>query len=348
MPGQIPASYSNVQESAEQLRLSASAYRRALELAGLNPARDDWLQHIDRFLLSAGAILIVAGITAFFAWNWPELGHISKFAIIQAGILVAVLGAWRLGLDSPGGRVALAAAAFLVGTLLAVFGQVYQTGADPYGLFLAWAALILPWAVIGRQAGIWLLWQVLLNLTVIMYYTQVLNPPDGWWQLAQLLGPLVWLGPTVTDSTRAASLFVLNITSLAVWEFGARRRTSWMQGTLFPRLIALAALVIVLIPTVIIILAAGLDGKTGLSAISPVLLFIAVAAALYYYRHRRQDLFILTCSLFAVIMVVTSLFIHAMPGDGGSLLILAVLVIVQVAAAAWWLRRVAQGWEKPA
>ena len=348
MPRKIPASYSHLQDSAEQLHLSADAYRRALELAGLKPTRGDWRQHIDRFLLSAGVILIVAGITAFFAWNWPELGHISKFAIIQAGILVAVLGAWRLGLDSPGGRVALAAAAFLVGTLLAVFGQVYQTGADPYGLFLAWAALILPWAVIGRQAGIWLLWLVLLNLTVIMYYTQVLHPPEGWWQLAQLLGPLVWLGTTVTDSTLAAYLFVLNIASLAVWEFRARRGTPWMQGTLFPRLVALTALVIVLIPTVIIILAAGLDEKTGLSVISPVLLLIAVAAALYYYRHRRQDLFILTCSLFAVIMVVTSLFINAMPGDGGSLLILAMLVIVQVAAAAWWLRLVALGWEKPA
>ena len=295
MPRQIRASYSHLQDSAEQLHLSADAYRRALELAGLNPARDDWLQHIDRFLLSAGAILIIAGVTAFFAWNWPELGHFSKFAIIQAGILVAVLGAWCLGLDSPGGRIALAAAAFLVGTLLAVFGQVYQTGADPYGLFLAWAALILPWAVIGRQAGIWLLWLLLLNLTAIMYYTQVLNPPEGWWQLAQLLGPLVWLGTTVTDSTLAAYLFVLNIASLVVWEIGARRGTPWMQGTLFPRLVALTALLIVLIPTVIIILAAGLDEKTGLSVISPVLLLIAVAAALYYYRHRRQDLFILTC-----------------------------------------------------
>ena len=182
MPTRSLASYSNVQESAEQLRLSAAAYRRAIELARLTPARGDWLQYIDRFLLSAGAILIVAGIAAFFAWNWSELGHISKFAVIQTAILIAVLGAWRLGLDSPGGKACLAAAAFLVGTLLAVFGQVYQTGADPYGLFLAWATLILPWAIIGRQAGVWLLWQALLNLTVIMYYTQVLNPPDGWWQ----------------------------------------------------------------------------------------------------------------------------------------------------------------------
>lgn len=346
MRRQTLASYSNVQESAEQLRLSAAAYRRAIELARLTPARDDWLQHIDRFLLSAGAILIVAGIAAFFAWNWSELGHISKFAIIQTGIVVAVLAAGRLGLDSPGGKAGLTAAAFLVGTLLAVFGQVYQTGADPYGLFLAWAALILPWAIIGRQTGVWLLWQILLNLTVIMYYTQVLHPPDGWWQLAQLLGPLVWLGTTVTDSTLAAYLFVLNAVSLAVWEFGARRGTAWMQGTLFPRLVALAALAIVLIPTVIIILAAGFDERTGLGVISPALLIFSVAAALYYYHVQRHDLFILTCCLFAAIMVITSLFINAMPGGGGSLLILAVLVIVQVAAAAWWLRQVAQGWER--
>ena len=51
------------------------------------------------------------------------------------------------GLDAVAGRISLFATAFLSGILLAVFGQVYQTGADPYGLFLAWALLILPWAV---------------------------------------------------------------------------------------------------------------------------------------------------------------------------------------------------------
>ena len=224
MHQETTASYANVHEMARQLKLNAAAYRRAIEIARLAPDRADWLRHIDRFLIAIGALLIVAGIASFFAWNWSDLNYLVKFALIEGGIVAAVVLAWRFGLDSNAGRISLFAAAFLTGTLLAVFGQVYQTGADPYGLFLAWAVLILPWAIIGRQAGIWMLLQILLNLTVIMYYTQVLNPPDGWWQLSQLLGPLVWLGTTVMDSTLASYLFALNAVALVIWEFGTAPR----------------------------------------------------------------------------------------------------------------------------
>jgi hypothetical protein len=178
-----------------------------------------------------------------------------------------------------------------------------------------------------------------------MYYTQVLHPPDGWWELTRLLGPLVWLGSTVTDSTLASYLFALNVAALAIWEFGAARGVAWMQGSLFQRLIAFAAFSTVLIPTLIIIVAGSLEEKTGLSLISPVLLLVATVASLYYYRQRRQDLFILTCSLLGVIMVITSFFVRHMVEDSGGLLVLAILLIAQVAGAAWWLRQVSRRWE---
>ena len=346
MPGETPAAYSNVQEMAEQLKLSAVAYRRAVDIAGLSPDRARWLRYIDRFLSAVGAALIVAGIAAFFAWNWADLHHLAKFALIQGGIIAAVIIAWRLGLNSTTGGISLFAAAFLTGTLLAVFGQVYQTGADPYGLFLTWALLILPWAIIARQAGIWLLLQLLLNLTVIMYYTQVLHPPEGWWQLAQLLGPLVWLGMTVMDSVLASYLFVLNVAALAIWEFGAQRGIAWMQGRVYPRLTAVAALSTVLLPTLVMIVVAGFAEKTELSVVSPILLAAATGTCIYYYQRQRHDLFILTCSLLGAIMVVTSFSIRYLFVDTGSLLVLAVLVIAQVAGAAWWLRQVARRWEQ--
>ena len=83
------------------------------------------------------ALVSVAGITAFFAWNWADLGYMVKFALIQSGVAGTALLAWRLGIDSIGGSASLFSSAFLVGVLFAVFGQVYQTGADPYGLFIA-------------------------------------------------------------------------------------------------------------------------------------------------------------------------------------------------------------------
>ena len=120
------------------------------------------------------------------------------------GIVAGVaLSAWR-GLDSGPGRIALLAAGFLVGVLLAVYGQVYQTGADPYGLFVTWGLLIVGWALIGRQAGLWMLTLVLANLSVILYWTQVLYPQRLG---ADFLGPLVGLTGTFTDPRLADLVF---------------------------------------------------------------------------------------------------------------------------------------------
>ncbi len=339
------ASHANIHELAIALRLDETAYRRALEIAGLSPDSNDWRRYIDHFLTAIGALLIVAGVTAFFAWNWADLSHLSKFALIQFGIAANVVLAWRLGIDSIGGRASLFAGAFLVGVLLAVFGQTYQTGADPYGLFLGWAVLILPWVVIGRQAGLWMLLQVLLNLGFIMYWTQVIDPPDGWWQLSQLLGPLVWLGTLMLDSTMGSYVFALNAIALLAWETAAGRGNSWMQGRWYPRVIAFGALSTVLIPTLIMIIAASFGETAGLGFISPLIFGVSFVFCLYFYQFRRLDLFILTLCLFGAIMVIMSLSVRFMFRDIGSLLFLAILLIGLVAGAAYWLRAIAKRWE---
>ncbi|MET0204922.1 MAG: DUF2157 domain-containing protein [Casimicrobiaceae bacterium] len=51
------------------------------------------------------------------------------------------LAVWR-GLDTLPGKAALVAA-LLAGALLALVGQVYQTGADTFELFAAWAVAIV-------------------------------------------------------------------------------------------------------------------------------------------------------------------------------------------------------------
>ncbi|NIS91432.1 MAG: DUF2157 domain-containing protein [Woeseiaceae bacterium] len=342
------ASQSRVREMAVALKMSEAAYDRALEIAGCRPDRFTWRRYIDTFLIAVGAALIVAGVAAFFAWNWADLDHLHKFALIQLGIVATAIAAWRLSLDSAAGRAALFATAALTGILLAVYGQVYQTGADPYGLFLTWALLIAPLCLIGRQAGLWILFVILLNLSLIMYYTQVLNPPDGWWQLTQVLGPLVWLASTVMDSTLASYLFALNAVALVAWEVGANRGIGWMQGRVLPGLIAMMAFSTVLPPSLIMIFVGALDDNANLHFVSPLLLAITTAACLWYYQFRRRDLFILTLCLFAAILVITSFSIRYSMGGVGTLLLLAILIIGQVAGAAWWLRNIARRWEDEA
>src|SRR5690606_129804 len=302
-----PATPATVHELATALALDEAAYARAVELAELRPDRDDWRRWLDRFLAATGALLIVAGIAAFFAWNWADMHRMAKFALIEIGIVASVLLAWRLKIDSTGGRAALFAGAFLVGVLLAVFGQVYQTGADPYGLFLAWALLILPWVLVGRQAGLWLLFVVLLDFALILYWTQVLHPPDGWWQLTQLMGPLVWLGSTVIDSRLAGWLFALNAGALVAWEFAAGLGVAWLQGRTGPRLLALAALYTVLAPTLLLIFASSAGEELEITVLSPVLFAAALAACIGYYQYGKRDLFMLTAGVFGAILVVMAL-----------------------------------------
>ncbi len=339
------ATYARVQALAAELSLDEAAWRRALELAELAPGPREWLRHLDRFLVVVGTALVVAGVTAFFAWNWADLHRLAKLALVEAGILGSALLAWRFGLDGGGGRACLFATAFLVGVLLAVFGQAYQTGADPYGLFLAWSAFTLPLAVVGRQAGLWLLLVVLLDLTLILYWIQVLHPPDGWWQLSQLLGPLVWLGTTVMDWRLASLLFALNALAIVAWEAGARRGMAGLGSRWFPRIVATFALYTVLGPTLVMIFAASLDHQARLGVVSPVLYAASLAAMLWYYQSRERDLLMLTFAIFGAILVVMSLAIRHLFHGMETMLVLALLLIAQVAGAAWWLRHVARRWE---
>jgi len=345
---EIVANHTNVHELATELAFSEAAFDRAVELADHSPKTTDWLRYFNQFLMALGTALVVAGVTAFFAWNWAELGHMQKFALIEFGIAGAAVATWRSGIDSIGGKAGLFVAAFLVGVLFAVYGQVYQIGADPYGLFLSWAILILPWAMIGRQSGLWLLFVILLNLALIMFWTQVLAPPEGWWQLAQLFGPLVWLGSLVTDSHLSTAVLLLNVFALLAWEFASIRGAPWVQSGWFVRVVAFIALGTVVTPTLLIVLAGAFGEKLGLTLLSPILMAVVTAACLYYYQYRKQDLFVLTCCAFAVIMVVTSFAIRILLNDFGSMLFLAMLLIGQVAWAAYWLRNVARRWEEAA
>jgi hypothetical protein len=106
----------------------------------------------------------------FIAFSWDALGRFGQFAGAQLLILAAVALYWRLGTVKVTAQVALLVAALLLGALLALYGQTYQTGADPWQLFAAWALLMLPWAAVGRFAPLWLLWLLLLNLSAALYY----------------------------------------------------------------------------------------------------------------------------------------------------------------------------------
>ena len=331
---------------AAPLGLSAPAYARALELAGCVPNASEWQRLLSRFLLSVGVALALSGVAAFFAYNWAALPHLAKFALIQAGIFAGIaVCAWR-GLDSPWGRSALFAAAVLCGILLAVFGQTYQTGADPYGLFLAWLLLILPWALIGRQPALWMLVVVLANLALLLFWQQVLYPPDGLGELAAMLGPGFMVMHALQDFRLAQLVFALNVAAMLAWEVLRWRGVTWAGGRWFVRLLAGFALA-GMTGTTLVVIVSGVHGPARLWGYGPPVWFaLFVGACLWFYRMRRPDLFILAACLLATIIVVTALVGRSVPFDVDLALLLALLVIGQTAAATFWLRKVAADWSE--
>lgn len=116
--------------------ISPEQVARAVKASGLRPSPRDWALFIDRLLLWLGGLALAFAVLFFIAYNWAEMGRWLRFGVVQTAMLlaigIAVWGKRNLTLQ----RVALTAASLLVGVLLALFGQVYQTGADPWQLFL--------------------------------------------------------------------------------------------------------------------------------------------------------------------------------------------------------------------
>src|SRR3546814_17540583 len=61
----------------------------------------------------------------------------------------------------------------MLGALLALIGQIYQTGADHWTLFIWWFALLLTWLLVVRKVFLGLLCTLLLNLGLASYLAMV-------------------------------------------------------------------------------------------------------------------------------------------------------------------------------
>ena len=344
----IPVTASRLKQLANELKLSGHAQERAFSLSKLKPDNGTWLQFVDRLLLICGVTLAVTGVMAFFAYNWADLHKFAKFALIQGALVACVAVACRKGMHHLSGKAALFGAAVLTGVLLAVYGQTYQTGADPYGLFFTWAILITGWALIGRNGGLWLLLLVLLNLSLVMYWTQLVHPEDWGVSFARELGPFAGITYSLTDFALAQWVFALNVAALVGWEYFSKRGLDWMQSRSFPRIIAVFALVPVLISTLIFILAAGEGDYWGVRYVSPLFFALFSVGVLYYFSKKYLDMFILAVSCLSLIVVITTVLARVMDMGFDMFIILGMVVVALSAAATQWLRKVKIAWENAA
>lgn len=322
------ATRDQLQQLAQQGTLDPPALARALALSGYRPDRRAWGQFVDYLLLSLGALFLVSGIIFFFAYNWEALPRFGRFGLIEAAILLGAAATHYWGLPTLAGKIALTVTALLVGVLLAVFGQEYQTGADSYLLFLNWGLLIAAWVVISNFDVLWAILLALANLTIFLYWDQVLPS---------------------SQFPQAETLFVLNAVALIVWEWFHRRGWDWLQARWLPRLLAMVAFGWILLPTleVIFMLFETGSDQTTLHYWAPAIYLLWLVFVLFFYTRWVHDLFMLTVAMLSVIIVTTTLLGRGLTDVDVTLAFLGagLAIIGQAALAVTWLRRIANRWE---
>jgi uncharacterized membrane protein len=296
--------------------------RSALSIAGVLPGARDWRAFLDHLLLWSGAIALAAAVVFFIAHNWSSLGRFAKFGLIEILMVVAVAGYWRLGTERAAGKASLLAAAILLGGLLALFGQTYQTGADTWELFANWAALMAPWVLIARFAAMWMLWLAIVNAAIVLYF---------------LLFPGLF-GLVFSTERQLWSLFAFNTAALVSWELAARR-WKWLNERWAPRLLAIASGTL----ATLLVLQSIFAWREA-SAAAPIAYPLWLAGVYVAYRMWFKDVFVLAGACLSLIVVVAAwlgrmlLEHHA---DAGGFFVISLIVIGMAAASGWWLKRIA-------
>ena len=106
-------------------------------------------EKIKKFFLIFSIVFLIAGITSFTAYNWATMSNVEKLAVPSV-LIIAGLVAYLFLEKEIYKNLAIFFSSFMIGTLFAVYGQVYQTGADVWILFRNWAIfLIIPMVVTG-------------------------------------------------------------------------------------------------------------------------------------------------------------------------------------------------------
>jgi len=129
----------------------------------------EWLEFLEKFFLFSGGAFISLGVMFFIAYNWNELGKFFKFGLVEFSIVACVAGYFFTNQNSLFSKLSLLTSSFLVGVLLALFGQTYQLQADSWTLFFYWGVLVTPWAILSRYAIVFLLVVILFNISLYLY-----------------------------------------------------------------------------------------------------------------------------------------------------------------------------------
>lgn len=311
-----PASRGRLHALAIERVISPPELENALAVIGERPDRASWSTWGRRFLAMLGGSLAGAGAIMFFAANWQQMGAWVRLGL--AGTLLAAAGAAAiaLGLDRTAGKGFALLAALLVGPMFGVYGQAWQTGADPWQLFATWTLATAGIAFAARLAPAWGLALVLGHVTWALYFAQ-----QHGLDLAD------WKEPKPTIALIALALVDLFV----VAGLQSVRREPWIE-----RLAALLFVGLLAVPAIAFV-ASGDSGGLHFLALT-----LAAAASLVFHRERLPDLFLLALSRLVVAglagFFAGRLFLEELELDLAGVFLTGLAVLAEFAALAKWLQ----------
>ncbi|MEZ5471869.1 MAG: DUF2157 domain-containing protein [Marinicella sp.] len=296
--------------------------QKALELAGERPSGTAWLQFSKQVLISLGLLSLAIGVVFFFAYNWNELGRSFKFMILQLLLVMTFLAYFLKSGNKVLAQALLLAGVIVLGALLALFGQTYQTGADPWQLFATWAVMILPLVIFAKSEALWVFWALLTNtgLTLYMY----VNP--SFFGMVFLSRQIPWL------------YLVVNGLLLVLLE--------WLSNKQAPQKVSLtyrwaAQVVGLAVLYALTMIAMEVVWRNDNQFISGLLYLVAMSGFFAYYRFVKKDLMLLTGWCLALIIFILALLAETVFShmDAGGMLLMALTLIGLTTVAVTWIKK---------
>jgi len=295
---------------------------KVLYETGVIPSSNSWYIFIDKLLLWFGGLALAFSLMFFVAYNWTEFGRFAKFALVEGAIVGSIALYWYLGGEKLSAKVVLMVSSILLGVLLALVGQTYQTGADTWQLFFYWAVLILPWVLVGRFSAIWMVWIFLVNISIALYI-DIFRGLFGFSFYSEY--SLLWI------------FFIFNTSAWALWEFFSTRY-EWLKSNWAIRVLGFVSMTAVTSLSLSFLW----EEQSGVA----ILVWFAWLATVYWaYRVRKVDLFMLSIMALSFSTVLVSFLINALFQHSfnlGSLLIIGLVIIGLGAGFASWLKSVQQ------
>lgn len=303
--------------------IKAGQWEAAKVMSGVQAGLSDWRQFVVKFLMIAGVMSLALGVIFFFAFNWDGMSRFVKFGLVQGALLLSFLAYWRMAGRTLVQQALLLMMALLIGAWLALVGQTYQTGADPWQLFAIWSVMIVPLVLISRFEAMWLVLWILLNLSLSLY--REVN--------SSLFGLLF------NQQTWLFSFVALNAAFLMWFEYLAKENSTprWLnlKHRWTAQVVAFALLWLVL--------AVGFAALFDQSMNRPlsVMVFLLAAGGFFaYYRHVLFDVALLAFWSLMMVVMVTALLSKILLNsfdDFGVLLVIGMAVIGMSVMAGRWL-----------